>query len=1230
MKKYVLFSIVLLFTYVCNAQVLDKFIIGVDWLSPIPPVNASTWGNCASQYLDTAKSFNINFGTLDIMNPNINIVKAELQKAAQRNIKIELNDYTLPGLNGTKPRRWMYQIEENYDFNSHSVGRSGRNNIIIDSVELHWSLINTLPGISANNYYQVRVASDAAGYIAEEIKTPKDQPDGSTYYVKVRVRFPTVDNSHREVLKVIVNEIGSLNKMEGILYSDAITQSNVWKEVPVLCYIKTSAGPVLSPTPISNVVSGNPDFTGQPDYLVNADSTPYELKIYWYGTQDCDIDYVVIEDYDSFELHNGGDDYKYSAYVNNYINESGLNKIKIWDEPEKENLLPVRYANRLLKKLNMTTHPEKCPMSFHYESYDGHNQRLEPQRYLAQSEAAVNRCDFYTNENGSPAPGDIGYLNDIQSKFTWLSTYCKNEINSSENFRVPFWYQLYATSWGAYREPSVFESKATANLAICYGAKAIQYFMFSIPFGTNWIGASLLNDQSDNPTPRYIDSYGNLKWSILKTYNAKLLSIGDELMKLTWQKSYFIHSLASPNDGYIKYVNIYKLENGQYIDEDETEIYAQVGVFKQDVSNNNLEHFYVVNRRTMPTESRKIRIEIDKSSSIYNNWKISEVGTPNSWVVNKTGYFETVYDPAEGKLFKMEPVMIAGGELKYNETLPDNYSGTAADKITIDNGAVLTINKGANISLSVDPSSESIKPLFDVNGIINCLGLSTSKIHINNGYIQCNPASSFNVNNTVINCPYYGITADQALSGNISNSEIYGANIGIYLYDQNYSPNTVTIDNNNIHNNFTGILLTYSSPVITNNTVTNNTNGIIIQSHSSPHFGGLMNYGRNTISNNSYGIHTTNYSNPVLGVDACEYECQKNSFARNTYYHLSADNNCFIPAEQNYWGTAIPDSSLVLADNSSYIDYDPYLNSIPQLLKKSSGLPEEKDFNKAFSIQDGETPSIGILKINDYNPEWNIGRNLKYAGKLILLKKNAVAGKIIKHVLENYADSSQAYYALDLLWQSGRGTDIEMFKDYIKLFKDSHNKKNVHILSELVLAGFDKERLTALDRMLNQYKETGPAPDIYFNKFLYTFNTLKDTAAAKSIFDIMSGSYPKSSLTETAGNLLSIGKNKVNKDNSNNTSSASLRPANTELNIYPNPFNPATNISYTLADNGNVKITLYSILGEQIKVLEDGVKEKGLHTYILNMEELNLASGRYFVTMKYNNNLITKKMLYLK
>lgn len=83
---------------------------------------------------------------------------------------------------------------------------------------------------------------------------------------------------------------------------------------------------------------------------------------------------------------------------------------------------------------------------------------------------------------------------------------------------------------------------------------------------------------------------------------------------------------------------------------------------------------------------------------------------------------------------------------------------------------------------------------------------------------------------------------------------------------------------------------------------------------------------------------------------------------------------------------------------------------------------------------------------------------------------------------------------------------------------------------------------------------------------------------------------------------------------------------------YPNPFNPSTRISYSLAENGHVKLSIYNILGKEVAVLVDRVQSAGTHSVLFNLDKNGeaLTSGIYFYTIKSGSFVSTKKMMIIK
>jgi len=87
-------------------------------------------------------------------------------------------------------------------------------------------------------------------------------------------------------------------------------------------------------------------------------------------------------------------------------------------------------------------------------------------------------------------------------------------------------------------------------------------------------------------------------------------------------------------------------------------------------------------------------------------------------------------------------------------------------------------------------------------------------------------------------------------------------------------------------------------------------------------------------------------------------------------------------------------------------------------------------------------------------------------------------------------------------------------------------------------------------------------------------------------------------------------------------------------NNYPNPFNPTTQINYSLPKNSDVKLIIYDLLGNKVKtLLDDEYHSAGFKTIKWNgTNELGVktSSGVYFYALKAGSFYQTKKMILIK
>ncbi|NUN70091.1 MAG: T9SS type A sorting domain-containing protein [Bacteroidetes bacterium] len=79
---------------------------------------------------------------------------------------------------------------------------------------------------------------------------------------------------------------------------------------------------------------------------------------------------------------------------------------------------------------------------------------------------------------------------------------------------------------------------------------------------------------------------------------------------------------------------------------------------------------------------------------------------------------------------------------------------------------------------------------------------------------------------------------------------------------------------------------------------------------------------------------------------------------------------------------------------------------------------------------------------------------------------------------------------------------------------------------------------------------------------------------------------------------------------------------------FPNPFNPATVIRFSLTRAMPVTVSVYDLLGRQVQTLAD--REFGAGTHQLHWDASALANGVYYYTVRTPEAVVTKKALLLK
>jgi hypothetical protein len=86
-------------------------------------------------------------------------------------------------------------------------------------------------------------------------------------------------------------------------------------------------------------------------------------------------------------------------------------------------------------------------------------------------------------------------------------------------------------------------------------------------------------------------------------------------------------------------------------------------------------------------------------------------------------------------------------------------------------------------------------------------------------------------------------------------------------------------------------------------------------------------------------------------------------------------------------------------------------------------------------------------------------------------------------------------------------------------------------------------------------------------------------------------------------------------------------------NVYPNPFNPNTNISYALSDQQDVTFSIYNSRGQLVRQYDVGSKAAGNYSLVWDGTDYNgrtVTTGVYFIRMQAGRDSFFKKAVLMK
>lgn len=174
-----------------------------------------------------------------------------------------------------------------------------------------------------------------------------------------------------------------------------------------------------------------------------------------------------------------------------------------------------------------------------------------------------------------------------------------------------------------------------------------------------------------------------------------------------------------------------------------------------------------------------------------------------------------------------------------------------------------------------------------------------------------------------------------------------------------------------------------------------------------------------------------------------------------------------------------------------------------------------------------------------------------------------------------------------------------------------------------------KKALKLYNQLIEQYPDHQLVIEWKYGKGMLLKYYMDDHAAAEEVFSEIVSNYPDHPTARSCRDEL--------QDSSDRDLAKKNKEESQELQYlgynYPNPFNPTTNIRFTLPETKKVKIDIYSITGQKIKTLVNNTMKAGYHKITWDATDENgikVSSGVYIYQLKCGNEVFTKKMIFAK
>ena len=262
----------------------------------------------------------------------------------------------------------------------------------------------------------------------------------------------------------------------------------------------------------------------------------------------------------------------------------------------------------------------------------------------------------------------------------------------------------------------------------------------------------------------------------------------------------------------------------------------------------------------------------------------------------------------------------------------------------------------------------------------------------------------------------------------------------------------------------------------------------------------------------------------------------------------------------------------------------------------------------------------------------------------------------LKRFVNEHPDKELAENAVRQIGSIYRSLNqLEEVKNYANSVLSDNKLKDLQWHAKHLLFTYNKkkrniqEALAIADELIKETKNDELSCQTLIEKGRIYKHLIKDPIKAVECFEKVISGYTENNITKLAEwELNIINKVKGTEQEKKSDLQAKEEIKKVTLENFPNPFNPVTTIEYQIPPSpfsekgergGFVTLKIFDMLGREVAVLQDGMKEAG--KYSATFDASKLSSGVYFsrLTVKPQEGpangagmpiVLTKKMILLR